>query len=101
MGQEEEQQPRSRRQEPYEEALRAVHQRALDTAKALQGDIECIGETEIDQKLTPEPTAEVTVEVVLEAEVGAAVGLAVRVTPEAAPRVGGHGPLMGLHLREG
>ena len=37
---EEEQQPRLNRWEPYEEALRAAHKRALDTAKALQGDIE-------------------------------------------------------------
>ena len=39
-GQEEEQQHRSRRQEPYEEALRVACQRVLDTAEALQGDIE-------------------------------------------------------------
>ena len=38
--QEEEQQPRSNRQEPYEEALRVACQKALDTAKALQSDIE-------------------------------------------------------------
>ena len=35
-----EQWPRPNRQEPYEEALRAAHQRALDTTEALQGDIE-------------------------------------------------------------
>ena len=33
-------QSRSDRQESYEEALRVAHQRALDTAEALQGDIE-------------------------------------------------------------
>ena len=38
--QEEEQQPGLSRQEPYEEALRAAHQRVLDTAKALQSNIE-------------------------------------------------------------
>ena len=32
--------PRLNRWDPYEEALRVGHQRALDTAKALQGDIE-------------------------------------------------------------
>ena len=32
--------PRPKRWESYEEALRAAHQRVLDTAKALQGDIE-------------------------------------------------------------
>ena len=37
---EEEWQPRPNRWEPYEEALRAAHQRVLDTAKALWGDIE-------------------------------------------------------------
>ena len=40
MEQEEEQWPRLNRWEPYEEALRAAHQKALDTAKALQSDIE-------------------------------------------------------------
>ena len=40
MEQEEEQQPRLNRWEPYEEALRAACQKALDTAKALQSDIE-------------------------------------------------------------
>ena len=40
----EEQQPGLRRQEPYEEALRVACQRALDTAEALQGDIERLGE---------------------------------------------------------
>ena len=35
-----EQQPKLSRQEPYEEPLRAFCQRALDTAEALQGDIE-------------------------------------------------------------
>ena len=38
--QEEEQQPRLSRQELYEEALRVACQRALDTAEALQSDIE-------------------------------------------------------------
>ena len=38
--QEEEQQPRLNRQEPYEEAPRVAHQRTLDTTKALQSDIE-------------------------------------------------------------
>ena len=38
--QEEEQWPRLNRQEPYEEALRAAHQKALDTAEARQNDIE-------------------------------------------------------------
>ena len=38
--QEEEQCPRPSRWEPYEEARRAVHQRVLETAEALQGDIE-------------------------------------------------------------
>ena len=42
MEQEEEQQPRLNRQEWYEEALRAAHQKALDTAKALQNDIKRI-----------------------------------------------------------
>ena len=37
---EEEWWPRLNRQEPYEEALRAAPQRVLDTAKALQGNIE-------------------------------------------------------------
>ena len=32
--------PRLNRREPYEEALRVAHQRVLDTAEALQGDIE-------------------------------------------------------------
>ena len=32
--------PRLNRWEPYEEALRVAHQRVLDTAEALQGDIE-------------------------------------------------------------
>ena len=40
MEQEEEQWPRESRWEPYGEALRAAHQRTLETAKALQGDIE-------------------------------------------------------------
>ena len=40
MEQEEEQWPRLNRWEPYEEALRAAHQKALDTAKGLQNDIE-------------------------------------------------------------
>ena len=31
--------PRHNRREPYEEALRAAHQRALDTAEVLLGDI--------------------------------------------------------------
>ena len=38
--QEEEQQPKPSRWEPYEEALRAAHQRVLDTTEALQSDIE-------------------------------------------------------------
>ena len=38
--QEEEQWPRLSRWEPYEEALRAACQRVLETAEALQGDIE-------------------------------------------------------------
>ena len=37
---EEEWQTRLNRQELYEEALRVAHQRALDTTKAIQGDIE-------------------------------------------------------------
>ena len=37
---EEERWPRPNRWEPYEETLRAACQRVLDTAKALQGDIE-------------------------------------------------------------
>ena len=32
--------PRPNRQEPYKEALRAACQRVLDSAEALQGDIE-------------------------------------------------------------
>ena len=40
MEQEEEQQPRPSRWELHEEALRAAHQRVLDTAEALQSDIE-------------------------------------------------------------
>ena len=40
MDQEEEQQPRLNRQEPYEEALRAACQKVLDTTEALQSDIE-------------------------------------------------------------
>ena len=43
VGQEEEWQPRSGRWDPYEEALRVTCQRELDTAKALQGDIERLG----------------------------------------------------------
>ena len=38
--QEEEQKPRLNRQEPYEEALRVAHQKVLNTAEALQNDIE-------------------------------------------------------------
>ena len=37
---EEEWWPRPNRWEPYKEALRVAHQRALDTTEALQGDIE-------------------------------------------------------------
>ena len=37
---EEEQRPRLHRWELYKEALRLAHQRVLDTADALQGDIE-------------------------------------------------------------
>ena len=40
MEQEVEQQPRLNRWELYEGALRVAHQKALDTAKALQNDIE-------------------------------------------------------------
>ena len=40
MEQEEEQQPRLHRWEPYEEALRVAHQKVLDTTEALQNDIE-------------------------------------------------------------
>ena len=40
MEQEEQQQPRFNRWEPYEEALRMACQKALDTAEALQNDIE-------------------------------------------------------------
>ena len=89
MEQEEEQQPRLSGWEPYEEALRVACQRALDTAEALQSDIErLIWEAEVDCKLTPKPAAEVAPE----AEAGATVGLKVRVVPKAALRVGSHGP---------
>ena len=40
MEQEEEQQPKLSRWEPYEEALRVACQKALDIAEALQNDIE-------------------------------------------------------------
>ena len=40
MEQEDEQWTRLNRWEPYEEALRAAHQKVLDTAEALQNDIE-------------------------------------------------------------
>ena len=44
MEQEEEKQPRLNRWEPYEEALRAACQKALDTAKALQNDTEILSQ---------------------------------------------------------
>ena len=40
MEQEEEQRTRLNRWEPYEEALRAAYQKALDTTEALQNDRE-------------------------------------------------------------
>ena len=51
-GQKEEWWPGPRRQEPYEEALRVAHQRALDTTKALQGDIERLGWRNRDRSQT-------------------------------------------------
>ena len=50
---EEEQQPRPNRQEPYEEALKMACQRALYTAKALQGDIERLSRRTRGRSWTP------------------------------------------------
>ena len=94
--------PRLNRQEQYEEALRAAHQRALDTTEALQGVLkDRVGEPEVDHKLAPKPATKATVEVILEAEVGVAVGLTARVIPRMALRVDSHSLLMDLHLGEG
>ena len=79
---EEEQQPRLNRQEPYEEALRAVCQRALDTAKALQGDIGRLSQRTRGGSQTHSQTHSRSQSCsLLEAEVGVTVGLAARVIP--------------------
>ena len=56
----EEWQPRQNRQEPYKEALRAACQRVLDTAKALQGDIERLSQRTRDMSWTHSGTCSQT-----------------------------------------
>ena len=83
-------------------------QRALDTAKVLQGNIERLsqGEQWVHHELAPAPTAEAAAEpavgttpgIEAEAKAGVAAGLIARVFLRVTRGVGNQGPLADFHL---